>query len=187
MTQALLEQIRSLPQIEHDAVLERFGHARAGALESYHAITFIDMAEHMALADAARDVVGPERNVELWHGVILQTLERPLLAGFVTMSLKLFGLTPAGLLSQSARVLHQLIRDAGSVEYEPRADRSGCEIVLHDFPADRFRFDTFIEGTHGAILGALTVTRHTGTVRVHQQDPGMGLARFVCTWKPEEG
>jgi hypothetical protein len=181
-TQMLLRSIERLPAADRDAVRALAGRATLAEVDAVLPVAWHPMALHMRLSDAARDVVGPERNVALWSDTMAASFERPLLKGFVQMSTSLFGLTPPSLLRQGDRIYGQLTRDLGALRFDADASGSSGEVTLRGFPADRFRFVCYVEGLQGCIAACFPLAGGRGEVAVADQDEGRGDVRYRLRW-----
>jgi hypothetical protein len=175
-----------LPKATRDEVRTRLGGDAIAAIEGYLPIGWAPMSLHMRLSDVVRDLVGPARNVDVWHVTMTAALARPLLRGFVQASIDLFGLTPVAFLRQSDRIYTHLTRDLGVVRFElegrqPSEDSSG-NVDLTGFPADRYRFICFVEGLLGCIQSFLATGTQTTHVVVADVDERRGRVRYRVTW-----
>lgn len=180
-TQALLEGIERLPREEREAVLDRVAPQSLETIRGILPIAMIDFAPHMDLSNAITDTVGSENTVELWSGVMLRMFDRPLMRSFVRMSMSLFGISPASLYRQSNRIYAHLTRELGVLRSESQGP--GHELVVLDgFPADRWRLQTYVEGLHGCLQGAIRVAQRPGDVVVLEVDEAAGRVRYEARW-----
>jgi hypothetical protein len=66
-----------------------------------------------------------------------------------------------------------------SIEQLPAEER---DAVLRGFPADRYRFECYVEGLQGCIEAALPLARARGEVRVVDRAPARGDVRYRVSW-----
>lgn len=177
-SQSLLQTVRRLP--ERDSILAKVHPNHLESIDSATALAWIPMGEHMQLAVAMREVMGPARGVELWRATMLQAFARPFLRSFVTMTTSLLGITPSSLLRRADAMYGHVVRDAGSISYESNAPRAGV-VSMRDYPA-RFGFDCWIEGVQGCLLATIELGRERGTVDVVEADEPRGFARYEVRW-----
>ncbi len=180
-THNLLRAVRGLAHGERDRILARLGENDCDEIDSTSALLWLPMSLHMRLSDAVRDVLGPERNVLLWRTAMTKTYERPMLRGFATTAVEIFGMTPAALFRRSAAVYSHLTRDLGTLVYEPAGESSGT-VRLTGFPADAYRFICYVEGLAGCLESTLTLGRATGEVVVRELDEARGDVSYSVSW-----
>lgn len=182
MPQALLRATEDLSTPERQGIRARLGEERIDEIQQNLPLSWTHMDMHMALSDAVRDVVGPERNVALWRATMTAMWSRPLLKGFVDGVSKVFGLDPPALFKQVPRLYGHLTRELGSCTYAADPAGDAGSVTLRGFPEKRYRFICFIEGLQGCAESALVLTRFTGTVTVAARDDALGLARYDVRW-----
>jgi hypothetical protein len=186
-TQALLHATARLAPEERRAVFARIGEEAVAQIESSIGLAWLPMALHMDLSDAVRAAVGPRRNVDVWRETMLATWSRPLLRGFVETVTKVFGLGPGGIVRQAPRIYGHLTKGCGEISFEAAAGGDGARVVLTGFPADRFDFDCYVEGTQGCIESTFPLTRTRGEVSVVSKTPERGEVHYELRWKPTGG
>ncbi len=180
-TQSLLASVRRLPQSERASILEATGSGVAD-IDGAIALSWLPMTLHMKLSDALRDVVGAERNQRIWRSTMDASYERPLLRGFVTAAVDLFGATPLALFRQAKRIYGQLTRGLGDLTFEPSAVGSGM-VQLRAFPAKEFRFVCYIEGLAGCLESTIAIARAVGEVTVVDVDESRGDVSYRVKWE----
>jgi hypothetical protein len=181
-TQSLLHTVRRLPPPVQRDILGRIGPRAVEEIESNLPVVWVPMELHMDLSDAIRDVVGPERNVELWRETMAEAFQRPLLRGFVAMATSLFGVTPFSLLRKGANIYEHITRDVGHLQFELTGPTEGL-VYLHEFPAKRFRFVCYIEGLQGCLLAGLDIAGRHGVVSVASHDDLRGDVKYRLRWE----
>ncbi|MFO0546934.1 MAG: hypothetical protein U0271_01035 [Polyangiaceae bacterium] len=177
-SQTLLQTVRGLP--EREQILAR---VRPSVLEGIGAATplaWIAMGEHMQLATAVRDVLGPARAIETWRSTMLQSFERPFLKSFVSMTTSLLGITPSSLLRRADVMYGHVVRDAGGLRYEATSEHGGI-VSIRDYPA-RFGFECWMEGIQGCLLATIELGRARGAVKLVESDDKRGFARCDVSW-----
>jgi len=179
-TQSLLAAIGSLPRRERDDILGRIGEADVRQAQAVLPVFWLPMSLHMRISDHLRDVVGPERNVAVWHDTMLRAFDRPFLRGFVTMTVSIFGLTPGGLFRRADKMYKHITRELGSVRFEPNGLRSGT-LKLQGFPASRYRFVCYVEGLAGCLSATISVCGARDRVLVTSSDEA-GNASYQVSW-----
>ncbi len=173
---SLLRQIEALEAPERDAILDLID---AQTLAHYRRVTAVGwspMLLHMEVSDAIRAVVGPERNVEVWHRTMADLTRRPLLAGF----LRRLGMGPGTIYRQTARLWKHLCREVGDLRAEVGSNQTAVE--LSGFPAWDHQFPCFVEGLHGCLLGLVAIVDVSVRVRVVAVDLAAGNAEYDVTW-----
>jgi hypothetical protein len=179
--QSLLAAIRRLPKRDVDAVFARTAEGTLSTIEGTLALGWVPMAVHMDLSDALRDTLGPERSLELWRTTMTTSFERPLLRGFVRMTTNLLGVTPMSLFRRGESIYEHVTRDVGKMRFEPTGPTSGVA-ELQGFPASRFNFACYVEGTQGCLLACFDICRAIGTATVTRLDDVRGEAVFALEW-----
>ncbi len=179
-TQSLLAAIGRLSPRERDEVLGRIGAASLQQAESALALGWLPMSLHMRISDHLRDVVGAERNVNVWRDTMLRSFERPFLKSFVSMTVSIFGLTPGGLFRRADRVYEHITRGLGVLRFEPTGPRSG-NVELTGFPASRYRFVCYVEGLEGCLGATIAVCGARDQVTVTHVDD-VGDASYRVSW-----
>lgn len=179
-TRSLLSATKNLAIGERRQIGERVGSEDLERIEAALPLAWTSMDLHMKLSDAVRDVIGPERNVRVWCAAMSQSLDRPLLAGFVRMSTSLFGITPVALFRQSDRIYKQLTKELGTMTFE--GEGSSGTITLRGFPSHRWRFACYVEGTAGCLEATANFANVKSKVEVLDVDDARGNVRFGVRW-----
>ena len=162
-TQSLLGSVRSLNLVERAPVLDAVGPARLAEIDGAISVLWLPMDLHMKLSDAVQDTVGAERNRRIWRATMDVSYDRPLLHGFVSAAVALFGVTPASLFRQAARIYSHLTRDLGDLAFEATGSTSG-RVPLRGFPASECRYICYVEAFAGCLESTISVTRAIGMV-----------------------
>ena len=69
-TQTLVASVRKLAVAERTTILDAVTADRLTEIESVFPMFWLPMTAHMALSDAIRDTVGPERNRRIWRSTM---------------------------------------------------------------------------------------------------------------------
>ncbi|MFO0555620.1 MAG: hypothetical protein U0271_44995 [Polyangiaceae bacterium] len=178
--QSLLSVVERLP--EFDRIARQAGDDVLERIRTTTALGWLPLQDHMAVADAVRDVLGVARSIEAWRAAMLHAFKLPYLKSFVQMSTSLFGVSPASLLKRADTVYAYVVRDAGSLEFSALPGAK-CELVVRDFPAARHRFVCWLEGLEGCLLGTLDLGRFVGEARIAEIDDQRGFARYEVSWR----
>jgi len=181
-TQTLVASVRKLAVAERTTILDAVTADRLTEIESVFPMFWLPMTAHMALSDAIRDTVGPERNRRIWRSTMDSSYQRPLLQGFVSGAVGLFGMTPASLFRQGPRIYGQLTRDLGAVTFDPVGENGGT-VYLRGFPAKDFRFICYIEGLAGCLESTISLTRAIGEVTPLDADEKRGDVSYRVRWE----
>jgi hypothetical protein len=184
LSQSLLRAVETLAARDRDAVRAIVGRAGLESVDAMLPIAWVSMVLHMRVSDAIRDVVGPERNVGVWCKTMTTASDRPVLRGIMRMSSDLLGATPFSLLRPVDRIYTHVTRGLGTARFETARGSSEGVVLLRGFPADRFRFECYIEGVTGCLQSFLLLCRATGEVSVADRDDARGDVRFVVRWAP---
>ncbi len=179
-TQSLLAAVRRLPPPDGNRILEAIGPRDIDEAKEPLPVAWVPMALHMRISDAIRDVVGPERNVEVWREAMRHSFDRPILKSFVALTIGIFGVTPRGLIHRADKLNELITRGCGDFSITDEGEREAI-LTLTGFPADRFRFVCYVEGLAGCIEATLDVSRAVGTVHVEEVHPE-GTARYRIRW-----
>lgn len=179
-TQSLLAAIERLALGDRGEVLKRVGPADLQAASSALPIGWLPMSLHMRISDHLRDVVGPERNVDVWQDAMATAFERAFLKSFVTMTVSIFGLSPGGLFRRADKIYEHVTRDLGAIRFEPRGDHAGV-VSLRGFPASRYRFICYVEGLTGCLAATIQLHGLTPHVTVIERDD-LGDVRYDVAW-----
>jgi hypothetical protein len=171
-----------MPYADKTEIVARIGGAAIERVKGTLPVLFLPMSLHMHISDCIRDVVGPERNVEIWRETMVTSFGRPFLKSFVAMTISIFGVTPTGLLNRAENVYEHITRRTGRLSFTPSAssDREG-RMDLRGFPADRYRFICYVEGLAGCLEATLDICKTPGTVRVLEHDP-KGDVTYGIAW-----
>jgi hypothetical protein len=185
LTQSLLHHaVETLPAAERDAVRALVGPAGLAAIDALLPISWAPMVLHMRLCDAIRDVVGPERNVAVWRAAMTAACDHPVLRGILRMSSSLLGASPFSLLRPIDRIYTHVTRGLGAARFESVQGSAAGIVALRGFPADRFRFQCYVEGATGSFQSFLQLCRATGEITVIDRDDARGDVRLVVRWAP---
>lgn len=175
---ALLATVRGQPGAIRDEVLGRLAPDDLEWIDGSLGLGWASMALHMRLSDAIRDVVGPERNVELWRTTMGAVFASPVLRGFVDLTTGLFGLSPIALLRRSETVYDHITRQLGKLTFEDRGP-DACAITLKGFPSGTYRFICYVEGLTGCLAACFDVCKVSGGgVVVEHVDDARGDVRY---------
>ncbi len=186
LAKALLDAVRGGD--EPRKILDRVQPAHLSEIDAALPIAYVSMEAHMDLSEAVRNVLGPEESVRIWTRVMDAAFARPILRGFTRMTLDLFSGGPGALLKQGSRVYALLTQRLGTLH--PRTDEEGWEerrtldVVLRGFPAETYRFITYVEGLQGCQLAALHVGGggESSAVDVVEIDETAGVVRYRTSW-----
>lgn len=179
-SQSLLRAVRSLRAGERNEILGRFGPANVEIVEAAFPVSWNSMALHMHLSDIVREIIGPERNIEIWRTTMAWSLERPLFKGFVRMTADLFGVSPASFLRQGERIYDHLTRGLGRVKSWGEG-RNGY-IELRQFPADLFQFMCYVEGLAGCIQATVELAGVPYSLKIRDADERRGNVDYWLAW-----
>jgi hypothetical protein len=182
LSQSLLAVVRTLPPGTHDAIMASLGDVPS-AVDASLAISWIDVAVHMRLSDAVRDVVGPDKNVQLWRLAMARSFAHPILASFTKLATGLFGASPLSVLRHVSHIYAHLTQNLGTAGYDVGSPRSAY-VWLRGFPAKNFRFICYVEGLAGCVESTFDICRTTGKVVVEHHDDAAGDLRFAVSWSP---
>jgi hypothetical protein len=181
-TQLLLRSVERLPAADLAAITARCGRPALERIDAVLAVSWHPMSLHMLLSDATRDVIGPERAIQVWRETMGASFQRPLLRGFVEMSTNLFGVRPSSLLRQSDRVYGQITRDLGALQFELDPSDTRGHLTLRGFPAARYRFICYVEGLMGCVESIFPLLGARGALTVESRDDARGDVRYRVTW-----
>lgn len=187
LSKALLAEVRRGDPPRAERVLAEVDPAHVAEIDDCLPVGFVSMESHMALSDAVREELGSEGNVEIWTRVMEAAFARPILRGFLRLSVDLFAGGPGALLRQGDRIYGLLTRGLGSLHSRSDQDwaqRRELELVLRSFPAESYRFITYVEGLQGCLLAALRTAGagSRGAVEVTEVQDEHGLVRYAVRW-----
>jgi len=177
---ALLGQVGGLDPVERDAIRSRVADSTLEHYAGAMAIGWTSMALHMELSDAIRDVVGPERNVELWTEAMAHMTNRPLLSGFLRHVGGRFGVHPGSIYTQTARLWQHLCRGVG--ELEATIDARCATAELRGFPVEDHEFICFVEGLDGCLRGIVRPLHVEPEVERLEVDLERGRVKYEISW-----
>jgi len=181
-TQSLIGSVRSLNLAERAPVMDAVGPARVAEIDGATPLLWLPMELHMRLSDALRDTVGAERNRRIWRSTMDASYDRPILHGFVSAAVDLFGVTPASLFRQTSRIYSHLTQGLGDLAFEATGSTSG-RVILRGFPASDYRFICYVEGLAGCLESTISVTRAIGEVTPTDVDDTRGDVAYVVRWE----
>lgn len=176
-TRSLLATVRRQPEPVRARILALVSPADIERAEGMLGLGWAPMSLHMRLSDAIREVVGPQRNVEVWRETMVGVFESPFLRGFVDLTTNLFGISPHALLRRGEPVYQHITRDLGELVVEPDGGRATV-VTLRGFPARAFQFICYVEGLEGCLLACFDVLRVPGKATVERVDDAAGLVRY---------
>ncbi len=172
---SLLAEIERRPGSIPGDVLGAAGDSVAVIRETSR-IGWVPLLHGIALRDAAVEVLGHERYVDLIHRLTLDSLEFPAFKTLGAGLMRMFESSPYGLARASARAWSTFTRDAGLFEFESTGPRSAVAryVELPDGAIDSPGLLATHEGSYRAALelaGSLTgqVSRHEdGDIAVYE-------------------
>lgn len=176
-SKALLAAVRDQPAGVRDDILARFPREDVEWLDGSLGLGWAAMELHMRLSDAIREVVGPDRNVEIWRATMGAVFAGPVLRGFVDLTTGLFGLSPIALLRRAETVYEHITRQLGRLTVEGK-EPDRCTVTLSGFPSRSYQFVCYVEGLRGCLLSCFDVCRASGDVTVDHVDDARGHVRY---------
>ena len=182
-TKANLELLRDRSPEEADRVVAALGPEALADLETAAPLAWLPAERDVEMATVLDQVLGRDRARLLAREIVLRDLRSGLLARLVEGAVKLFGLTPAGILHWMPRGFSAIVRGAGALRVEPLGPTATRLVFddLHPSVASACWLGALAAGT-GAVLD---LTRHQGTVEIEQLGPVQ--ARWVVRWEPLAG
>lgn len=160
--------------------------APPGTLDAMNRMTrlsWIPMRQHMRLAEATRQIIGPWEHRALWRRTALRILQQPGLETLIDGTIRLFGLTPQGLSKVTPRTWGLVSRACGKLTLEPSPAQNQARIVLTDFPPELFATGTFAEGLAGCFEAVYELCDTQGQIIIAKQNLEAGAATFHMIWR----
>lgn len=179
-TQSLLAAVERLPSADRTKILSAVGPDGIARASAALPLAWLPMSLHMHISDCVRDVVGPERNVEIWRATMTHAFDRPLLRSFVEMTTRIFGVTPAALFKRGDKVYELITKRVGTFSCSS-AGPGSARLTLVGFPAHRYRFICYVEGLAGCLAAVLDLCKCPGSVTVVDHD-ATGRVVYEAVW-----
>ncbi len=179
-TRSVLAVVRGLAPTERDTILDKSGRTMVAELDRTIAMAWFSMESHMRLSDCAREVLEKDRFVDLFEAAMLSSWSSPLLNGFVKMSTTLLGLTPSSLIQRAGYVYPYVTKNLGTLtaQCSPRE----ATVILRGFPANKFNFQCYVDGTLGCLRSLFPLTQSRGAVEVRDLDLRAGDVTYKLSW-----
>jgi hypothetical protein len=130
------------------------------------------------LVDAICAEFGPARAVACWKASIPDLIDKPLLHGFVSGMLGLFGRDPSRVVSLLPKGWGLVFRDLCTLTLGT-PDRTGINLAFHDVHPTLARYPNYFHSFDGICQGVLSVATPRGVVSFEvSNDRSSALARF---------
>lgn len=155
---------------------EQVARARGDGLAAW-----VDMVDHMTVCNVVQDVIGSEAHIAYWEEGARQTYGGGFLQKFFSTAKNVFGASPMATFKRFDWVYSFSTRNLGTVEVVT-PDEHTAEVTLDGFPADRFRFSCYREGTQGSLRGIFALFDIAGEVTVVDEDEGRGRVVYRARW-----
>lgn len=182
-TQNLLRLSRDLPAEQLAAFEQRVDGSTVESALSARPMSWVAMGEHMHLCEALWALVGRDPFVDLFRATFVRSMSNPMLQGIFGLIRKVSPNSVAMLLRNASRIYGHVTRDVGQLRYSPGEDRGGV-LTMSGWPSAQFDFDCWLDGTRGAVLGALegVGARASAEVAIEDRDEAAGLATYRVRW-----
>lgn len=157
---------------------------RIEAVRALRGMEWVAMEDHMALSDALRDIIGPDRFRDLFRRGFRHTLDHPLLQGMVGLLRAFPERSVPLMLRNSARLYGHITRSVGTLACEG-VGVDHATLRMTGWPSDRFSFECWLDGMQGVILGAAEAfapEHDRVVVEVVDTDAQRGDATFGVWW-----
>lgn len=159
-SKSLLVQLERMGCLEE--VVERLGDDElvAGIRNAFN-MSWLDMYTHDRISIAAEAHLGPERNVEMWQELVLNSFKQPLLEGLLSMMRRMSGMNLQRLARHTDLIYQHIARECGAVYIAP--EQAGTRLTICDFP----------EGYDLGCWARSTLGFAKGVARFADGDPGL--------------
>lgn len=114
----------------------------------------VELDRHMV--NAIYEVHGPEGAARCWREFMQTHVDSPLLKGILSMSIRLFGLSPAGILRFTPKVWKHNYRDFCEVESE-EIDEGHVSVTFHDVHPEVFAVPAYAVCVRSVFAGLCDV------------------------------
>jgi hypothetical protein len=151
-------------------------------IESAVATEWIPFEHYQAVAEAVRKELGDAQNRRFWHKVTARNFASPLLHHLIEGAVRVFGMSPAGLLKIAPRGRDLMVRGCGTLTFTNGSELRSGVLVLDHFPPSLFATGTTLEIVGATFEGFFEIAHTRGTVTVTEQDPTRARAVFLVRW-----
>lgn len=180
VTQRLVSQLETLTPAESQHILARVGDLAAlGRLTS---LAWSPLALHLALMDAALELLGTQRFRLFFRDMTVSILQRSPISDLVATAIRLLGVSPLAIAKWSPRGWALTFRAAGELRFLGSEGPGRARVALESFPPELYNAAVG-EAVAAIFLAFYVVTLADGTVDMGPPDRKNGSIVFELAWR----
>jgi hypothetical protein len=130
----------------------------------------------IAVTEAVCKVAGTQNLIDWSRDALVKSADGPLIGPFVRGSLRLFGITPAGLYKLGPKIWSVVYRNCGIASYKVVASKL-VHVTIEGVPMIMRQSNAYLLGVGGAIEAPMVFCRVKGKIKL---DPSLETPSSVC-------